>query len=66
MIKFLVTGQQLKIVTPIVVADTHNYQTASAVFRGTEWEPCSKWAHFIKDGETYDVPFHSDEITSDQ
>ena len=66
MIKFLVTGQQLKIVTPIVVADTHNYQTAAAVFRGTEWEPCSKWAHFIKDGETYDVPFHSDEITADQ
>ena len=66
MIKFLITGQQLKIVTPIVVADTHNYQTASAVFRGAEWEPCSKWAHFIKDGETYDVPFHSDEITADQ
>lgn len=66
MIKFLVTGQQLKIVTPIVVADTHNYQTAAAVFRGTEWEPCSKWAHFIKDGDTYDVPFHSDEITADQ
>ncbi|MCI7728002.1 MAG: hypothetical protein MSH58_12875 [Clostridiales bacterium] len=66
MIKFLVTGQQLKIVTPIVVADTHNYQTASAVFRGSEWEPCSKWAHFIKDGVTYDVPFHSDEITADQ
>lgn len=66
MIKFLVTGQQLKIVTPIVVADTHNYQTAAAVFRGSEWEPCSKWAHFIKDGVTYDVPFHSDEITADQ
>lgn len=66
MIKFLVSGQQLKIVTPIVVADTHNYQTAAAVFRGTEWEPCSKWAHFIKDAETYDVPFHSDEITADQ
>ena len=66
MIKFLVTGQQLKIVTPIVVADTHNYQTAAAVFRGTEWEPCSKWAHFIKDGVAYDVPFHSDEITADQ
>lgn len=66
MIKFLVTGQQLKIVTPIVVADTHNYQTASAVFRGAEWDPCSKWAHFIKDGDTYDVPFHSDEITADQ
>ena len=66
MIKFLITGQQLKIVTPIVVADTHNYQTAEAVFRGTEWEPCSKWAHFIKDSETYDVPFHRDEITADQ
>lgn len=66
MIKFLVIGQQLKIVTPIVVADTHNYQTAAAVFRGSEWEPCSKWAHFIKDGVTYDVPFHNDEITADQ
>ena len=66
MIKFLVVGQQLKIVKPIVVADTHNYQTASAVFRGSEWEPCSKWAHFIKDDVTYDVPFHSDEISADQ
>lgn len=66
MIKFLVLGQQLKIVTPIVVADTHNYQTAAAVFRGSEWEPCSKWAHFIKDNITYDVPFHNDEITAGQ
>ena len=66
MIKFLVVGQQLKIVTPIVVADTHNYQTAAAVFRGSEWEPCSKWAHFIKDDDIYDVPFHNDEIAADQ
>lgn len=66
MIKFLVTGQQLKIVTPIVVADTHNYQTATAVFRGSEWDECSKWAHFIKDDTTYDMPFHDDEITAGQ
>jgi len=66
MIKFLVTGQQLKIVTPIVVADTHNYQTAEAVFRGSEWEPCAKWAHFTKDDMTYDVPFHNDSISQEQ
>lgn len=66
MIKFLVTGQQLKIVTPIVVADTHNYQTAEAVFRGSEWEPCAKWAHFIKDDMSYDVPFHNDAISQEQ
>lgn len=66
MIKFLIVGQQLKIVTPIVVADTHNYHTAIAVFRGSEWEACSKWAHFVKDDVTYDVPFYADEITQEQ
>lgn len=66
MIKFLVTGQQLRIVTPIVVADTHNYQTAEAVFKGELWEQCSKWAHFIQDDNEYTIPFHDDAITSEQ
>lgn len=66
MIQFLITGQQLNIVTPIVVADSHNYQTAAGSFKGDEWEDCTKWAHFILDDTTYDIPFHSDKITADQ
>ena len=66
MIQFLITGQQLNIVTPIVVADSHNYQTATGTFKGDEWENCTKWAHFILDDTTYDIPFHSDTITADQ
>ena len=66
MIQFLITGQQLNIVTPIVVADSHNYQTATGTFKGDEWENCTKWAHFILDDTTYDIPFHSDKITADQ
>lgn len=68
MIKFIVVGQQLKIATPIVVSDSHNYQTASADFRGEDWQldGLTKWAHFTLDGTTYDVPFHNDEITADQ
>lgn len=66
MIRFLITGQQLQIVTPIVVADTHNYQSAQATFNGELWNGCTKWAHFKRDSKTYDVPFLNDEIGPDQ
>ena len=66
MIKFLVVGQQLRIVTPIVVSDTHNYQECEGNFSGEAWENVYKWAHFTMDEDTYDIPFFNDKIVPSQ
>lgn len=66
MIKFLVTGQQLQIVTPAVVADSHNYITAEATFVGDDWDNTYKWAHFTLDDKTYHVPFYNNQIYASQ
>ena len=66
MIKFLVTGQQLQIVTPVIVADSHNYITAEATFETDDWADTYKWAHFTLDGQTYHVPFYNNQIYASQ
>ena len=66
MLKFLVTGQLLQIVTPLVAADSHNYITAEATFVGDDWDNTYKWAHFTLDDQTYHVPFYNDRIFADQ
>ena len=66
MIQFLVTGQMLQIVTPLVASDSHNYITAEATFAGNEWDNTYKWAHFTQDDKTYHVPFTNNKISSSQ
>ena len=66
MIKFLVTGQQLQIVTPVVVADSHNYITAKFTFETDDWADTYKWAHFTLDNDTYHVPIYNDQIYANQ
>ena len=66
MIKFLVTGQLLQIVTPVVVADSHAYITCEFDFQTDDWEGLYKWAHFTLDGNTYHVPIYNDKIYASQ
>ena len=66
MIKFLVTGQQLQIVTPVIVADSHNYITVKATFETDDWADTYKWAHFTLDGQTYHVPLYNNQIYASQ
>jgi len=66
MIKFLVTGQQLQIVTPLVASDSHNYLTAEATFIGSDWDNTYKWAHFTQDDKTYHIPFTNNKILAEQ
>lgn len=68
MIKFLVVGQQLRIVTPVVVSDTINYLEAEAEFKGEAWEEIglSKWVHFQNGDDIYSVPLFNDKIIPEQ
>ena len=66
MIQFLVTGQMLQVVTPVLVSDTHNYISAEATFNGNDWDNTTKWAHFTLDDKTYHVPFYNNRIYNTQ
>ena len=46
MIKLLINGQALSIVTPVVVAGTDEYLTLSASF-SEDWDNLNKYVHFI-------------------
>ncbi len=46
MMEFYVSGQSLKIFTPLIAADSLNYLTARVHFSGGDWQGASKWLHF--------------------
>lgn len=48
-----------------IVSDSIDYIDAEFDFRTEDWEGLSKWAHFSKDGMTYDVNLVSDKIAKD-
>ncbi len=71
MMEFYVSGQSLKLYTPVIAADSLSYLTARVNFTDTEWEGCSKWLHFRKgeglDATVYDMQLDdNDEITADK
>lgn len=55
-IKFTVLGQELKVVTPIIlVSDSVGYLDAEFEF-SSDWDGLNKWAHFkSQDGVTYNL-----------
>lgn len=71
MIEFYVSGQNLRVYTPVIAADTLNYLTAKVWFLGDEWEGYTRWLHFRKGegvgGVVYDLILDgSDSITEDK
>ena len=46
MIEFYVSGQNLRVYTPVIAADTLNYLTAKVWFLGDEWAGYTRWLHF--------------------
>ena len=62
MIKLLIMGQTLSLVTHKVVAGSHNYLEVDATFAGKDWEGLYKWVHFSKDQMHYVLPMHHDRI----
>lgn len=66
MINAFIKGQSLKIVAPVIVADSIKYLEAKFHFQTSDWDGCSKWAHFSKGDVTYDIHLnHDDEITNE-
>lgn len=65
MIEFYVSGQSLKFFSPVIAADSLNYLTAKVNFTDTDWEGYSKWLHFRRGEELYDLQLDAnDEITA--
>ena len=71
MIEFYVSGQTLRIYTPVIAADSLNYLTAQAYFLDGDWDGYTRWAHFKKGDElgadVYDLQLdENDRITEDK
>lgn len=62
MIRLIVVGQELSIVTKKVVAGTHDYLTVKATFKGDDWTDLRKWVHFTMGEDTYIIPMTDDAI----
>lgn len=66
MINAFIKGQSLKVVAPVIVADSIKYLEAKFHFQTSDWDGASKWAHFSKGDITYDVHLnHDDAITNE-
>ena len=65
LLRFTVRNQRLSGGQIKLVSDTVDYFDAEFDFRTEDWSGLSKWAHFSKDGVTYDVNLVDDRITKD-
>lgn len=71
MIELYVSGQNLRVYTPVIAADTLNYLTAQVWFLDRDWEGYTRWVHFRKgegpDAEVFDLLLDGlDRITEDK
>lgn len=66
MMEFYVSGQSLKMFTPVTAADSLKYLTAQFHFTDNDWDGYTRWAHF-RSGETvYDIELdENDRITEE-
>lgn len=66
MMEFYVSGQSLKMFTPVTAADSLRYLTAQFHFTGDEWDGYTRWAHFRKGETVYDIALdEEDRITEE-
>lgn len=65
MITGFVRGQQLKLSSPLIVADTIDYLTALFTFHTRDWAGMETWTHWQNGAVVYDVPLTDDQITED-
>lgn len=66
MMEFYVSGQSLKMFTPVIAADSLKYLTAQFHFTGDEWDGYTRWAHFRRGETVYDIELdEEDRITEE-
>lgn len=67
MMDFYVSGQSLKFFSPVIAADSLEYLSARVNFTDSDWDGCSKWLHFRRGEQVYDIQLDDeDEITADK
>lgn len=66
MLEFYINGQNMKMFSPVIAADSLNYLTAQFHFTGDAWDGYTRWAHFRKGDTVYDIGLdENDMITED-
>ncbi len=66
MMEFYVSGQSLKMFTPVTAADSLKYLTAQFHFTDNEWDGYTRWAHFRRGETVYDIELdEEDRITEE-
>lgn len=60
MLECYVSGQSLKLFTPVIAADSLHYLTGLVHFSGDDWENHSVWAHFRQEETIYDIALDED------
>ena len=66
MMEFYVSGQSLKMFTPVTAADSLKYLTAQFHFTDNDWDGYTRWAHFRKGETVYDIELdEEDRITEE-
>jgi len=65
MITGQIVRQHLQLNDAHVAADTIDYLKAKFFFRTDDWDGLEKWAHFVKDGEVYDICLTDDGIRAE-
>ena len=60
MLECYVSGQSLKLYTPVIAADSLHYLTGLVHFSGGDWDGHSAWLHFRKGETVYDVALDED------
>lgn len=65
MITGIINGQELKLSSPIIVADSIDYLEAQFLFRSKDWSGLDTWAHFESDGASYAIQLKNGRIERD-
>ena len=66
MMEFYVSGQSLKMFTPVTAADSLKYLTAQFHFTDDDWDGYTRWAHFRRGETVYDIALdEEDRITEE-
>ena len=66
MMEFYVSGQSLKMFTPVTAADSLRYLTAQFHFTDNEWDGYTRWAHFRKGETVYDIALDGDDRITEE
>lgn len=71
MIELYVTGQSIKLYTPVIAADALHWLTAKVHFTDGQWDDSAKWLHFRRgegtEATVYDLALdENDEVTKEK